>query len=134
MEEEIKVKACLAVVSHHAILLVQRIHSDTLEKYWSLPGGRVFFGDSVDVVALRYFEEETGLKAGVTGFMDVVENIIPNKPYHSLTITLYGTLLDDEAFNRSPADPEKSRWFTQEALKELNIHPEAVIYKALGVA
>ena len=133
MDEEIRVKACLAVVRDHRIVLVLKENKETGEDSWSLPGGRVYFGDSIDAVALNGFKTGTGFEAEITGVLDVNENILTNKPYHSLTITFYGNITNPELIKDEEKARSTSRWFSFEELKDVTYYPEQAIHKALGI-
>ncbi len=63
---------------------------------WNIPGGRVQFGEGVEAAALREFEEETGLRAQITGLVAVSEVILPARPWHSITITFSGSIIDGQ--------------------------------------
>ena len=130
MDEEIRVKTCLAVVQDQNILLVLKKINDVEKPVWTLPGGRVRFGDSISSVAVRDFFEVTSLIAEITGVLDVNENILPDKPYHSLTITFFGTLLN-QTTPMEFEDP-KVKWFSIEELNQVEYQPEQPIRKALG--
>ena len=44
---------------------------------WSIPGGRIEFGEPAQHAALRELKEETGITAELTGLIDVVDGIFP---------------------------------------------------------
>jgi 8-oxo-dGTP diphosphatase len=57
-----------------AVLLVQRGRAPAVGK-WSVPGGRVEFGESLADAVVREVEEETGLSVSVDRFAGWVERI-----------------------------------------------------------
>jgi 8-oxo-dGTP pyrophosphatase MutT (NUDIX family) len=77
----IRVRACLAVVHHDRLLLVPHYRTDVGAVQWNLPGGRVEFGEGVEAAALREFEEETGLRARITGLLDEVVSLFAHAPF-----------------------------------------------------
>jgi 8-oxo-dGTP diphosphatase len=58
------------------VLLIRRGSPPRLNE-WSLPGGRVEWGETVAHAAMRELEEETGVKADLLGLIDVVDGLFP---------------------------------------------------------
>lgn len=129
---EIRLRACLAVVDGSRILLVPHFDTDAGPIQWTVPGGAVEFGESVQSAALREFKEETGYDAVAQEFLDIYEVIKPAQPWHSVTIAFRGRIVGG-----SPR-PEQTRWgartphwFSLSELADQPYHPPAIIMKAL---
>lgn len=60
------------------VLLIKRGTPPRLGQ-WSLPGGRIEWGEAVDVAALRELKEETGVDAELTGLLDVVDGVFTSR-------------------------------------------------------
>ncbi len=60
------------------VLLIKRGTPPRLGQ-WSLPGGRIEWGEAVDVAALRELKEETGVEAELTSLLDVVDGVFTSR-------------------------------------------------------
>jgi 8-oxo-dGTP diphosphatase len=133
--EEIRIRVALAVVKHDRILLVPLYDTDAGLVQWCLPGGRLGFGESLRGAAEREFGEETGLRARAGELLDVSQVVLPERPYHSITIAFSGSILGGE--ERPEPDhrygEKMPRWFHAHELRSLVYHPERTVEKALGL-
>lgn len=60
------------------VLLVRR-GKPPLEDSWSLPGGRIEWGERAADAALRELKEETGCTAEIIGLVDVVDAVLTKR-------------------------------------------------------
>jgi 8-oxo-dGTP diphosphatase len=133
-ENAIHIRVCLAVVEKDKILLVPHYQTDACEVQWGVPGGRVIIGESLRAAARREFYEETGLEAEVTGLLNVSEVILPDQPYHSITIAFWGRIIRGRLRSEKdhPYGVKTPQWFSAAALRACNYHPKETVEKALG--
>jgi len=61
------------------VLLIRRGQPPRLNQ-WSLPGGRLEWGETLQAAALRELKEETGVDAELLGLLDVVDGVFPARP------------------------------------------------------
>jgi len=61
------------------VLLIKRGTPPRLGQ-WSLPGGRLEWGETTAAGALRELKEETGIEAELLGLIDVVDGVFPARP------------------------------------------------------
>lgn len=135
MTDIIRVRTCLVVINDSRLLLVPHYQTDVGAVQWNLPGGKVEFGESLTAAALREFQEETGLLAEVIDLFEISEVILPNRPYHSITIAFSGRLLGGE-LRPEPAHGygEKiPQWFSANEVVQIAYHPPKIVEKALGM-
>jgi 8-oxo-dGTP diphosphatase len=66
------------------VLLIRRGQPPRLNQ-WSLPGGRLEWGETLEVAALRELKEETGVDADLLGLLDVVDGVFPARPGGEIT-------------------------------------------------
>ena len=60
------------------VLLIKRGTPPRLGQ-WSLPGGRLEYGETTRVAALRELTEETGVQADLLGLVDVVDGLFTSR-------------------------------------------------------
>lgn len=134
MSTAIRLRACLAVVRGDRLLLVPHYETDAGPVQWVVPGGCIGFCEGLEAAAVREFEEETGLRARVSGLLDVSEVILPEHLYHSITIVFSGHIVGGEM--RAEVHPKYGekmpRWFSAIELPGISYHPASVVQKALG--
>jgi 8-oxo-dGTP diphosphatase len=66
------------------VLLIRRGTPPRLNQ-WSLPGGRLEWGEATMDAALRELKEETGVDARLLGLIDVVDGVFPARPGGEIT-------------------------------------------------
>ena len=67
-----------------AVLLIKRGTPPRLGQ-WSLPGGRMEWGETTTTTALRELKEETGVDAELLGLIDVIDGVFPARPGGEIT-------------------------------------------------
>jgi 8-oxo-dGTP diphosphatase len=111
------------------VLLVRR-GAAPLENAWSLPGGRIEWGERATDAALRELREETGCAAELIGLVDVVDAVLSSR---SASDTPWGhyVLIDYAALwtEGEPApgdDAREARFFAPDEIAALDLWEETL--------
>jgi 8-oxo-dGTP diphosphatase len=110
------------------VLLIQRGTPPRLGE-WSIPGGRLEWGETTKAAALRELKEETGVEAELVGLIDVVDGIFTSRT--SGDITRHYVLIDYVARHISGApvagdDAAEARFVARADLGKYGIWDETL--------
>jgi len=114
-----KLGASACVWKDGKVLLVQRAKPPL--GLWSLPGGRVEFGETTLAAAERELLEESGVTADLTAFIGLYE-VILDKPAFHYAIACYGGKWRSGAAHAS-SDALDARWVAPAELDSLDFAP-----------
>ena len=112
------------------VLLVKRAKPPLMGQ-WSLPGGRIEWGERAADAALRELREETSCEAEIVGLADVVDALMNSRASSETQPWGHFVLIDYAARWRSGEpiagdDASDARFFSSEALAALKLWPETV--------
>jgi len=99
------------------LLLVRRRNEPGLGS-WSVPGGRVEAGETVQEAVVRELEEETGIEGVVTGLVGVAERIGDD---HHFVILDYAVEVLAPAPPSAGSDAAEARWVPLADVAELDL-------------
>jgi 8-oxo-dGTP diphosphatase len=108
------------------VLLIRR-GTKPLAGDWSIPGGRIEFGERAEAAALRELAEETGVTARLVGLVDVVDAIFTSRTTgavarHSLLFDYAAAWVSGEPVAGDDAD--HAEWISPARLAELPLWDE----------
>ena len=108
------------------VLLIRR-GTKPLAGDWSMPGGRIEFGERAEAAALRELEEETGVTARLIGLVDVVDAIFTSRTTgavarHYLLFDYAAVWVSGEPVAGDDAD--HAEWISPARLAELPLWAE----------
>jgi 8-oxo-dGTP diphosphatase len=126
------------VIEHSKVLLVRRGQAP-LKGEWSLPGGALELGETLQQGVIREVFEETGLTVAPQGLIEVLDRIIPDRVsgkihYHYVLVDFVCTVIGGVLSGGSDAD--EARWVEREHLRDYSLAPITlqVITKAFAAA
>ena len=80
-----QVRATAILIEDDHILLTEQKVTESLARSWSLPGGTLEAGETLEACVIREVKEETGLKVAVGRLLYVCDRIVDN--HHVVHIT-----------------------------------------------
>lgn len=109
-----------AIVVRDDRLLVVKRGREPARGRWSVPGGRLEFGETLESGAVRELAEETGLEGTVRGFCGLAERISAT---HHVVIHDFWVSVPGDADPVAGDDADAVAWVTQSELKCLPTVP-----------
>ncbi|WP_339149234.1 MULTISPECIES: NUDIX hydrolase [unclassified Sutcliffiella] len=89
--------------------------------YYTLPGGAVEPGETLQLAAVREVKEETGLDVEVNGILTVMEAFFEVKGHHAIFFVFKGEVIGGEIEINMPEEIEEVVWMdVEEAEKYLS--------------
>lgn len=112
----------VAIWREDRVLLVRRGHEPFLGA-WSLPGGRVEWGEPLAAAARREVMEETGLAIGAPRLVEALDAIAPGEPAASHFVIVVFTA-EAEGEPLAASDAAEAGWFEPARISALTTTPD----------
>ena len=101
----------IVVVKNSGVLLVRR-GQEPSKGLWSVPGGLVELGETIEDAARREMAEETGISIKIVRLLDVADNIVRDGQgkirFHYVLIDFLAHPLTSSV--KAQSDASKARW------------------------
>ena len=112
-----------AIIVCDGKLLLEKRKNEPGKGKWSIPGGLVELGESVEQTVIREVKEETGLEVEKPEHIDVVDNIIRDESgrvkYHFVIIDYFMKLKGGTL--KAASDAEELRWVTFDEVEKYDL-------------
>jgi 8-oxo-dGTP diphosphatase len=125
------------VINGTKVLLVRR-GNEPLKGEWSLPGGALEVGETLQQGVVREVLEETGVTVAPAGVIEILDRIVKDEEsgrirYHYVLIDFVCRVTGGSP--RVGSDADEVRWVDRAALDEYEVAPVTVrvIEKAFGI-
>ena len=121
MTDRVEVAVGAITLRDDELLLVRRGHGPAAGE-WSVPGGRVVFGEEIHEAVVREVREETGIDVVVERFLGWVERIERgSEPHHFVILDFQVAPLDEVQEPQAGDDAAEARWVPLHELDGLQL-------------
>jgi 8-oxo-dGTP diphosphatase len=111
-----------AVIRDGRLLMVKRGNEPNQGK-WSIPGGAIELGETLQEAAVREVLEECSVRIEIERILDAAQNIIRDEKgrvkFHFVLVDFIGRYVSGETKARS--DAEECRWVPLEEIENMDI-------------
>jgi 8-oxo-dGTP diphosphatase len=114
------------IIFHEETVLLVKRNKEPAMGQWSLPGGAVELGESLEEALKREIDEEVSINIGVGGLVRLLERIVHDQKrrvrFHYVIADYWGWKLSGQP--RAATDISDARFVTLKEARKLGIHRE----------
>jgi len=112
-----------AVITCNGKILLEKRKYDPGRGKWSIPGGLIELGESVEQTVVREVLEETGLEVGSPRHIDVVDNVVKDGngdvKYHFIILDYFVKLRGGTL--KAASDAEDLKWVSFDEVEKYDL-------------
>ena len=112
-----------AVIIKDGKILLEKRKNEPGKGKWSIPGGLVELGESVEQTVIREVKEETGLEVEKPEHIDVVDNVVRDEngeiKYHFIIIDYFVKLKGGTV--KAASDAEELKWVALDEVEKYDL-------------
>jgi mutator protein MutT len=112
-----------AVIIKDGKILLEKRKNEPGKGKWSIPGGLVELGETIEQTVIREVKEETGLEVEKPEHIDVVDNVVRDDnseiKYHFVIIDYFVMLKGGTL--KATSDAEELRWVTFDEVEKYDL-------------
>lgn len=98
------------------VLMVKNIGENS--SYYTLPGGAVEPGETLEEAAIREVKEETGFDVEINGVFSVSEAFFEDRGHHVIFFTFRGKIIGGEMNISMPEEIEEITWMDSQKAED----------------
>lgn len=99
------------------VLMVKNI-AENASSYYTLPGGAVERGETLEEAAIREVKEETGFNVEIDGIFSVSEAFFEERGHHVIFFTFRGKIIGGDMNISMPEEIEEITWMDSQKAEE----------------
>lgn len=104
--------------SNETLLIKRTSKSKNEAGFWSKPGGKVEFGETVESAIIREIKEELDIDIELTGFINFTNHIIKSENQHWVALSYLAKINKGIPRNMEPEKIAEIKWFSFDNLPE----------------